>query len=64
MLSSSISDISQRLPADELIKTKWIKSTSKTGVAILKDLVLRLQQAGPRNSLAEPLDWETDDLNR
>ncbi|KAF9481565.1 hypothetical protein BDN70DRAFT_525192 [Pholiota conissans] len=27
---------------------------------MLKDLVLRLQQAGPRASLAEPLDWENE----
>ncbi|KAF9562804.1 Pkinase-domain-containing protein [Agrocybe pediades] len=53
----------ERLPADELIKTKWIKSTSKVPVSILKDLVLRLQQAGPRASLAEPLDWEKGELN-
>ncbi|KAF8967812.1 hypothetical protein BDZ97DRAFT_1916398 [Flammula alnicola] len=53
----------ERLPADELAKTKWIKSISKVGVSLLKDLVLRLQQAGPRASLAEPLDWENGDTN-
>jgi len=31
---------------------------------MLKDLILRLQQAGPRASLAEPLDWENAELNR
>ncbi|KAF8813599.1 Pkinase-domain-containing protein, partial [Phlegmacium glaucopus] len=51
----------ERLPADELVKTKWIRSSSKVGVAILKDLILRLQQAGPRDSLAGPLDWETNE---
>jgi len=30
---------------------------------MLKDLILRLQQAGPRASLAEPLDWENAELN-
>lgn len=51
----------ERLPADELAKTKWMKSVSKVGLATLKDLILRLQQAGPRASLAEPLDWEGAD---
>ncbi|KDR75445.1 hypothetical protein GALMADRAFT_98931 [Galerina marginata CBS 339.88] len=54
---------SERLPADELAKTKWIKSISKVGVSMLKDLILRLQQAGPRASLAEPLDWESAEMN-
>ncbi|TFK75260.1 Pkinase-domain-containing protein [Pluteus cervinus] len=49
---------SERLPADELAKTKWIRSVSKVGVHVLKDLILRLQEAGPRASLADPLDWE------
>lgn len=53
--------MTQRLPADELVKSKWIKSVSKVGVAILKDLILRLQQAGRRASLAEPLEWEEDE---
>ncbi|KAL0569807.1 kinase that interacts with cdc31p [Marasmius crinis-equi] len=48
----------ERLPADELLKTKWIKSVQKVPVAFLQDLVRRLQQAGPRASLAGPLDWE------
>ncbi|TFK22605.1 Pkinase-domain-containing protein [Coprinopsis marcescibilis] len=49
----------ERLPAEELLlKTKWMKSVSKINVSILKDLILRLQQTGPRASLAEPLDWE------
>lgn len=61
MRSSSgflISNVYQRLPADELARTRWIKSISKVAVSVLKDLILRLQQAGPRASLAEPLDWE------
>ncbi|KAJ8507921.1 hypothetical protein ONZ45_g9764 [Pleurotus djamor] len=51
----------ERLPAEELSKTKWIKSVAKTSVSILKELVLRLQQAGPRASLAEPLAWEEEE---
>lgn len=50
----------QRLPADELLKTRWIKSVSKVGLVILKDLVTRLKQVGPRASLAQPLDWEKE----
>ncbi|KAJ7680224.1 Pkinase-domain-containing protein, partial [Mycena polygramma] len=52
---------SERLPAEELVKTKWIKSISKVGTAILQDVVRRLEQAGRRASLAEPLDWEADE---
>ncbi|KAF9072957.1 hypothetical protein BDP27DRAFT_1319707 [Rhodocollybia butyracea] len=50
----------ERLPADELIKTKWIKSITKVPVSFLQELVRRLQQAGPRDSLAGPLDWEEE----
>ncbi|PPQ99748.1 hypothetical protein CVT24_009731 [Panaeolus cyanescens] len=53
----------ERLPADELAKTKWMKSVARVNVSILRDLVLRLQQAPPRASLAEPLDWETAERN-
>ncbi|KAJ2922022.1 hypothetical protein H1R20_g15080, partial [Candolleomyces eurysporus] len=52
---------SERLSADELLKSKWIKTISKVPVSILKDLVLRLQQSGPRASLAGPLYWEEQD---
>lgn len=41
-----------------------MKSVGKVPVALLKDLVLRLQQAGPRASLAEPLDWENGETSR
>ena len=37
---------------------------AKVPVAILKDLILRLQQVGPRASLAEPLDWENAEVDR
>ncbi|KAE9395007.1 Pkinase-domain-containing protein [Gymnopus androsaceus JB14] len=50
----------ERLPADELLKTKWIKSAK--AVSILQELVRRLQQAGPRDSLAGPLDWEQEEF--
>ncbi|KAF9047267.1 kinase-like domain-containing protein [Panaeolus papilionaceus] len=53
----------ERLPAEELAKTKWMKSVAKVSVSILRDLVMRLHQAPPRASLAEPLDWETAELN-
>ncbi|KAJ7733783.1 STE/STE20/YSK protein kinase [Mycena maculata] len=52
---------SERLPAEELAKTKWIKSVSKVGTSILQDVTRRLEQAGRRASLAEPLDWEADE---
>uniref|UniRef100_A0A0W0FZX5 non-specific serine/threonine protein kinase n=1 Tax=Moniliophthora roreri TaxID=221103 RepID=A0A0W0FZX5_MONRR len=51
---------SERLPADELLKTKWIKNIQKVNVSTLQDLVRRLQVAGPRASLAGPLDWEQE----
>ncbi|KAG6813319.1 hypothetical protein H0H92_012132 [Tricholoma furcatifolium] len=51
----------ERLPADELIKSKWIKTTTKVNVSLLKNLVLRFEQAAKRASLAEPLDWEEEE---
>ncbi|GLB37162.1 putative ste ste20 ysk protein kinase [Lyophyllum shimeji] len=51
----------ERLPADELSKTKWIRSIVKVSVSLLKDLVLRFEQTAKRASLAEPLDWEEDE---
>lgn len=53
-------NLMQRLPAEELLKTKWIKSIAKVNVIVLKDLIMRLKQVGPRASLAEPLDWEKE----
>ncbi|KAF7315354.1 STE/STE20/YSK protein kinase [Mycena indigotica] len=52
---------SERLPADELSKTKWIKSVAKTPTNVLQELVRRLDQAEKRASLAEPLAWEADE---
>ncbi|KAG6844346.1 hypothetical protein H0H87_007622 [Tephrocybe sp. NHM501043] len=51
----------ERLPADELSKSKWIKSVAKVSVSVLKDLVTRFEQAAKRASLAEPLDWEEEE---
>ncbi|KAG6865846.1 hypothetical protein C0991_011178 [Blastosporella zonata] len=51
----------ERLPADELSKSKWIKSVVRVSVSVLKDLVARFEQAAKRASLAEPLDWEEDE---
>ncbi|KAF5385865.1 hypothetical protein D9615_002457 [Tricholomella constricta] len=51
----------ERLPADELSKSKWIKSVAKVSISVLKDLVLRFEQAAKRASLAEPLDWEEEE---
>ncbi|EMD37450.1 hypothetical protein CERSUDRAFT_50694 [Gelatoporia subvermispora B] len=54
-----------RLPADELSKTKWIKLVAKTPVTLLKDLILRydawIQGGGTRTSVAEPLAWEEEE---
>jgi hypothetical protein len=55
----------QRLPAEELSKLKWIKQSSKTPVATLKDLLVRydawMHGGGVRTSLAGPLDWEQEE---
>lgn len=54
-----------RLSADELMKTRWIKSSAKIPVASLKVLVTQyedwLQTGGSRTSLAQPLDWEAEE---
>ncbi|KAL1744670.1 STE/STE20/YSK protein kinase [Schizophyllum fasciatum] len=49
---------SERATAEELLKTKWMKSTQKTSLTILKDLLGRVQRAAPRESLAQPMAWE------
>jgi serine/threonine-protein kinase 24/25/MST4 len=55
----------QRLPPDELLRTKWIKSASRTPVSILKDLLLRYdawsQSGGTRTSIADLLPWEEEE---
>ncbi|KIJ61355.1 hypothetical protein HYDPIDRAFT_177095 [Hydnomerulius pinastri MD-312] len=54
-----------RFSADELAKTKWIKTVSKVNVSVLRDLIVRydawMQSGGSRASLAEPLDWESEE---
>ncbi|KAG2150611.1 kinase-like domain-containing protein [Suillus clintonianus] len=56
---------SERFSADELIRTKWMKSVSKANVSALRELILRydawMQNGGTRNSLVEPLDWENEE---
>ncbi|KAF8920717.1 Pkinase-domain-containing protein [Mucidula mucida] len=51
----------ERASAEDLTKSKWIKTVSKTPTSILQDVVRRLHQAPPRASLAEPLDWEREE---
>lgn len=55
------------MTAEELGKSKWIKSVSKEKVSVLRELILRYdawaQGGGTRQSLAEPLDWEQDEEN-
>ncbi|KAK2467758.1 hypothetical protein APHAL10511_000053 [Amanita phalloides] len=42
---------SERLAAEELGKTKWMRSVAKVGVLILADLICQLRQEDHRNSL-------------
>ena len=55
----------QRLPAEELSKTKWIKTAGKIPNAILKELLVRYdawsEGGGTRTSLADPLGWEDEE---
>lgn len=57
--------VEQRLTAEELGKSKWIKSVSKEKISTLRDLILRydawMQGGGTRMSIAEPLDWEKEE---
>lgn len=54
-----------RLTADELSRTKWIKSIAKVPVTTLKDLILRYDAwtkgGGTRASMAGALPWEEDE---
>lgn len=56
---------SERPTAEELGKSKWIKTAAKTPVSVLRDLIIRydnfIAEKGPRASLAVPLDWEEDE---
>ena len=62
---NSILTTLQRLPAEELSKTKWIKMTGKTPNAVLKELLIRYdawsEGGGTRTSLADPLGWEDEE---
>jgi serine/threonine-protein kinase 24/25/MST4 len=55
----------QRLSADDLSKTKWIRGSAKTPLIALKELITRYEAwhkgGGMRMSLAEPLEWEQDE---
>ena len=59
------SQTSQRLVADELLKTKWIQSVRKVPNTLLKDLILRydawVKGGGTRASMAAPLPWEEEE---
>ncbi|RPD53514.1 Pkinase-domain-containing protein [Lentinus tigrinus ALCF2SS1-6] len=56
---------SDRLSADELLKTKWIVSVRKVPLTTLKDLILRYDAwtkgGGTRASMAAPLPWEEEE---
>ncbi|THH04201.1 hypothetical protein EW145_g5694 [Phellinidium pouzarii] len=55
----------ERPTADELSRTKWIRSAAKTPLSVLKELLVQYdawQQAGGiRVSIAEPLAWEEEE---
>lgn len=57
--------LDQRLTADELSKSKWIKSSTKIPTSMLKDLLLRydswIEGGGVRASMVEPLAWEQEE---
>ncbi|KAI0758310.1 Pkinase-domain-containing protein [Irpex lacteus] len=56
---------SDRLSAEDLLKTKYIKSTFKTPVTTLKELLVRydawLKSGGTRASVADPMPWEQEE---
>ena len=58
-------DRSQRPSAEELGKSKWMKSVAKTPLSVLRDLIVRydnfIAEKGPRASLSVPLEWEEDE---
>jgi hypothetical protein len=65
LIDSIINSRNKRFSADDLIRTKWMKSVSKANVSALRELILRydawMQNGGTRNSLVEPLDWENEE---
>ncbi|KAH7099270.1 kinase-like domain-containing protein [Auriculariales sp. MPI-PUGE-AT-0066] len=54
-----------RLTADELQKTKWIKSVSRASVSLLKELLVRYNRwqdsGGVRESIVGDLEWDTEE---
>ncbi|EJD37987.1 Pkinase-domain-containing protein [Auricularia subglabra TFB-10046 SS5] len=56
---------SDRLTAEELAKTKWIKSSSKVSVGVLRDLLHRYSRwqegGGVRESIVGDLEWEMEE---
>ncbi|KAI0266877.1 Pkinase-domain-containing protein [Gloeopeniophorella convolvens] len=56
---------SDRLTAEELLKTKWIKNATKSPFTILKDLLSRydgwIKKGSKPSDLSEPLPWEKDE---
>lgn len=67
ILLTAISNCShmQRLTADELAKTKWVKSVAKAPLSVLTELLHRydswVQAGGSRASLADPIPWEHEE---
>lgn len=62
---NSILTTLQRLPAEELSKSKWIKIASKIPNTLLKEMLVRYDAwsdgGGARTSLADPLGWEDEE---
>ena len=55
----------ERPPAEELLRSKWIKATAKTQVSILTELLTQYEAwksaGGTRASIADPLPWEEEE---
>ncbi|KAI0342064.1 Pkinase-domain-containing protein [Trametopsis cervina] len=56
---------SDRLSAEDLLKTKYMKPVLKTAVTFLRDLIVRYdiwrKSGGVRASMADPLPWEQEE---
>jgi serine/threonine protein kinase len=54
----------QRLAAEDLLKTRWIKNASRVPITVLKDLLLRydawVKTGSKPSDLSEPLPWERE----
>ncbi|KAF8622349.1 hypothetical protein AX15_007081 [Amanita polypyramis BW_CC] len=53
----------ERLSADELGKTKWMKSVTKVSTSILVDLIHQSKQADHHDSLTTFPDWAEDEVS-